>query len=141
MNKGVVLAVILLVGYAGFETFAVSRVGYRMEPMYIFERFVAVDRAMRVCGEPPAEMRNRFDRNRASVRRRAEEELEDENPGEASATIDRLLAQRISDTEAGVDALIAERGCGDIEIFKLTKGYENRARLNLGRAPSGAGTG
>ena len=80
MNRGVVFAVILLVGYVGFEMYAVSRVGYRLEPLYIFERFVEADRAVSACGAPPAEMRDRFARNRRSVRSRAEQELLDAKP-------------------------------------------------------------
>ena len=141
MNKGVIFAVVLLIAYVGFETYAVSRVGYRMEPLYIFERFVEADRAVSVCGEPPAAMREKFARNRRSVRWRAEQELLEQNPGEAGDKIEGLLAERVLSIESGVDKLIAERGCDDLEIFKLSKGYENRARLNLGRAPDDRDTG
>lgn len=131
MNQGTILAIIVLIAYLAFEVFAISRVSYRTEPLYIFGQFVAVDRAMALCGEPDSQMRSRFTRNRASVRQRAERELVDRNPDESPDTIDRLLAETIQKHEAEVDALVEELGCNDIELFKLKRGYENRAGLNL----------
>ncbi|MEE4330570.1 MAG: hypothetical protein V2J10_06860 [Wenzhouxiangella sp.] len=131
MNQGTILAIIVVVAYLAFEVFAISKVSYRTEPLYIFGRFVAVDRAMALCGAPDSQMRSRFSRNRASVRQRAERELVEGNPGESREVIDRLLAERIQQHESEVDALVEALGCDDIEIFKLKRGYENRARLNL----------
>ena len=76
-------------------------------------------------------MQRDFERNRASVQQRAKQELLEQNPAESPETIHRLLAETIQDEESAVDALIDELGCEDIELFKLIKGYENRARLNL----------
>ena len=132
MKAGPILAIIILLGYVGFELYTLSRLGYRMEPLYIFERFAAVEHAMERCGEADADLQNRFTRNRATVQSRARRELVEQNPEQSPEMIDRLMAEIIQSQEAEVDALIAELGCDDIEIFKLTRGYENRARLNLG---------
>ena len=140
MKPGTFLIILILLAYFGFEIFAISRVSYRMEPMYIFERFVAADRAMTRCGQPGSAMRSNFARNRASVRQRAKRELLKQNPAETAETIDRQLSEVIQSQETEVNALIDKLGCDDIEIFKLIKGYENRARLNL-PAPAGANGG
>ncbi|MEM1080376.1 MAG: hypothetical protein AAGH65_02230 [Pseudomonadota bacterium] len=131
MNAGTVLFLLIVVAYLGFEVWAVSKVGYRMEPVYIFERFVAVDRAMTRCGQPDAAMKTDFDRNRASVRQRAERELAEQGGDTNPAMIHQTLTDALRAQEAEVDALIDAVGCDDIELFKLMKGYENRARLNL----------
>ena len=140
MKPGTLLFILILFGYFAFEAWAVSRVGYRMEPLYIFERFVAADLAMARCGQPDSAMQSDFVRNRASVRQRAERELLKQHPAETPETIDRQLSEVIQSQETEVGALIDELGCDDIEIFKLTKGYENRARLNL-PTPAGANGG
>ena len=131
MKPGTILFILIVIGYFAFEMYAVSKVSYRMEPLYIFERFVAVDRAMTRCGQAEAAMKADFDRNRSSVRQKAEWELFEQNPAETQEAIDRLLSEIIRKQETEVDELIHELGCDDIEIFKFIKGYGNRARLNL----------
>ena len=131
MKPGTILFVLVVIGYFAFEMYAVSKVGYRMEPLYIFERFVAVDRAMTRCGQPDAAMKADFNRNRASVQQRAKRELFEQSPEETQEDINRLLTETIQREEEEVDDLIDELGCDDIELFKLMNGYENRAHLNL----------
>lgn len=140
MKQGPILALLIVAAYLGFEIFAVTKVAYRLEPVYIFERFVAMDRAMSRCGDPAPDVQSRFTGNRDSVRQRAELELREQNPEETPQAIDRRLAEIVHSQEATVDALIDQLGCDDIEVFKLTRGYENRARLNI-VAPVGASDG
>ena len=140
MKQGPILAVLVVAAYLGFEIFAVTKVAYRVEPVYIFERFVAMDRAMSRCGKPAPDVQSRFTRNRRSVRQRAELELGEENPEKTPQAIERMLAETVQSQEERVDALIDQLGCDDIEIFKLTRSYENRARLNI-VAPVGASEG
>jgi len=135
MKPGMLLFIFIVVGYFAFEIYAVSKVSYRTEPVYIFERFVAVDRAMNRCGQSGNDTKVDFDRNLAAVQRRAELELLEQNPSKSVNDIQAFLTQTERQQQAEVDTLIDELGCDDIELFKLVRGYANRARLNI-HAPS-----
>ena len=58
MSNGTPLAILIVLGYVGFEAYAVYRVGYRvgyrMEATYIFDQFVSAKRAQILCGNPQA---------------------------------------------------------------------------------------
>jgi hypothetical protein len=131
MNKGSILFIVIVAVYVGFEAFTISKVAHRAEPLYIFERFAAFDRAMSRCGETDADTQQRFTRNRAAVRVRAELELAEQRPENSLEQIHARLDEAAAAQVSEVDALIDELGCDDTELRMLVRGYENRARLNL----------
>ena len=131
MKMGPVLAVLVLAGYIGFEFWAMSRVAYRMEAPYIVASQVEAQHAMALCGSPDAEQSADFRHNLASVTRRAQRELAETYPQDAAAAIDERIGERTRTSIASVDTLVAEKGCDDIEVWKLHRRYENFARLNL----------
>ena len=125
------LAVILVGAYALFEITHLKRFSYRMEPGYVLDEFVRADRAVTLCGAPPADERTRFLHNLGVVRERALAALQEADPSLASAAAEQALAQQIQHTADTVDAAVREKGCEDIQLWRWQKLHTQRARLNL----------
>ncbi len=132
MKAGPILAVIFVAGYIGLEIYFVQKLGYRMEPLYIHNEFVSANYAVERCGSPAGEERERFLRNFSIVTSRASKALEEESPDKSAADIALALAERRTEREREIDALIDAKGCKDMDLWRLVKLHEIRARLNLG---------
>lgn len=135
MNAGSILFVAAAVGYIGFEIYAVTRNSYRTEPEYIFTTFATAARAVEACGALEPGHSERFAANYAYVQQRAANALKDGQgePAEGAVTsVDELGRSAARE----VDELLREKGCEDMEVWKLRKRYENLARLNLPSADS-----
>ena len=132
VKLGPILAVVFVAGYIGLELYFVQKLGYRMEPLYIHNEFVSANHAVERCGSPAAEERERFLRNFSIVADRASEALEQESPETSAQGIALALTQRRAEREREIDALIEAKGCEDMELWRLVKLHEARARLNLG---------
>ena len=132
MSKGPLIAVLVVLGYIGFEAYSVHRVGYRMEAPYIFDQFVSAYRAASVCRTPEAEQQQKFLRNLSSVTKRAEKAWAKTQTGASPDAVERTAATRRKAAEEEVDALIETRGCEDMEVWKLLRRFEIYAKLNLG---------
>ena len=61
---------IVMAAYLGLELWAANRVGYRLEPDYIFDQFASERRAVTLCGSPEVAAQRQFDANFAVVRQR-----------------------------------------------------------------------
>ncbi len=132
MRLGPVLAVVFVAGYIGLELYFVQKLGYRMEPLYIHNEFVSANYAVERCASRAAEERERFLRNFSVVASRAGEALAQESPEKSAQDIALALAQRRAAREREIDALIEAKGCDDMDLWRLVKLHEARARLNLG---------
>ena len=132
MNKGTILAIIVLAGYIGFEVYAINKVSYRMEGLYIFDQYVSAQRAFSVCNKPEGKKYEKFLRNLAAVRRRALKELAEEQPEVSADEIQHLAALRETENQNKVDTIINAKGCEDKEVWTLLKRFEIYAKLNVG---------
>jgi hypothetical protein len=131
INAGAIIAGAVVIGYLGFEIYSLKRLGYRTEPLFIYDRFVEARYGALACGDIDESRLAKFDQNLSSVERRALRDLREVNAQAGERQIAAMLASRRADVEADTAALIAREGCDSIEAFKLNKSFENRARLNL----------
>ncbi len=131
MGFGPIAALVILVGYLGFELTMLSAQKYRTEPLFVHYEFVTADQAVMRCGDPGAEERQRFQSNFQAVRRKAFADLRETNPqasqDELSRELDALATQRISEVDAFIDA----NGCKHKDVWRWVKLHQVRARLNL----------
>lgn len=130
MNKGGLLAAIIVVGYIGFELYTVQKARYRMEAPYIFNQYVEANVAVVTCRQAKGQQYEKFLDNFERVRGRAIKELGAE-AADASG-IEQSLLKRVRDTERATNAVIDEKGCDDIEVWKMLRRFENFAKYNLG---------
>lgn len=131
MNVRVVLATLFVVGYVGFELFAIQKTKYRTEPDFIFNEFIGIQRASERCGDPDDDVKRRFARNLASVRRGAREDYIEQQPDRSEADADDFIDALIGEREREVDQLIDDQGCEAADVRRLVILYERRANLNL----------
>lgn len=123
--------VIIVVGYFGIEVYQFHRMGYRMEPLFIFEKFAAANVAAELCGPVDEDERQRFLRNFRHVTRRAVEELDAQASDVATTSPKQGIAELEAAQRSEVEALIAEQSCAGPEVKRLVKFHEIRARLKL----------
>jgi hypothetical protein len=123
--------VLVLIAYVAFELHVLQRSKHRTEPLFIHDRYIEARQATARCGDPDAEQRADFERNLGAVSRRARADLAEQNPGLGEADVERLLDERAAEVAATVNVLVDEKGCEDIEVWKLVKRHELRARQNL----------
>lgn len=131
MNPGAIAFVLIAVGYFALELFAMSRMKYRTEPLYIYEEYVTADTAAMRCSDPDSAERSDFLRNFGAVRRRAAKHLAQENPNVTSAEIATRLDSLKAARSREVIRIIDARNCSDSEVWRWAKLHEVRARLNL----------
>jgi hypothetical protein len=132
VKKGLVPAAVIIIAFLAFEAWTLHKAAYRMEPLYLFEVFVAAGRADALCGEPEPARRERFAHNRGYARDRAARELRKQDPAITDSEIDRRLAALVAGREDQVDALVAAKGCDDDEVRALLKRFEIRSRRAIG---------
>ncbi|MEM7027470.1 MAG: hypothetical protein AAF410_04510 [Pseudomonadota bacterium] len=131
INGGMILAVIAVVGYLGFELYAVHKVGYRMEAPYIYQQYIAANHAFELCGEIKPQAHSRFLKNLNIVQQRAQRELKELNPDEAIFAIDQMITESGDVQIQLVDSIINEKGCQDKEVWKYLRRFEIYSKLNL----------
>lgn len=143
-----IAAIIVVIGYFGFEAYNLHRLGYRMEPLYIFDQFASAHVAIQHCGQADSSERRRFADNFAYVTARAEEDLTERYTDELSTQPQELadnsapkvpeqhaegsITDRLALRQAEVEALLESQGCDGPDLRRLVKFHEIRARLNLG---------
>lgn len=97
------MAGLAVLGYAALEGYAAYRNRYRIEPLYIYSQLVSARRATVQCEQHVDIVQ--FDRNLASLRRRA---LKDVSENE--------LETRTEELKREIDVMIASDGCESPEI-------------------------
>ncbi len=131
MKRASILWILVVVGYLGFEVDAIRRSRHLFEPLHTLDVFTSAQRASQRCGDPEDPRREPFERNLASVRRRARDDLARSHPQQPSEAVERMLAERTRAREAEVDALVAAEGCESGSVWRLLKLHEQRARLTV----------
>ncbi|MEM6810713.1 MAG: hypothetical protein AAF574_15940 [Pseudomonadota bacterium] len=127
MKPGTFAFLLFVAAYVGFEVWAVSKNSYRLERDFIYGQHVGAEHAVSVCGMDKSENAKRFERNVAYARERARDALlETVTEAEAGAA----LAEVESEARAEVDAVISEKGCDGIEVWKLSRRFDLLARQN-----------
>jgi hypothetical protein len=119
-------------GYVLVEGFLLHKAAHRLEPMYLYEQYVAAGEAMARCGDSDAERLAIFVHNRAAARDRVARELADSEPAPASAGIDSRLQRRSDALRAETAALVGRVGCDHAEVKTLLKRFEIRSRRRIG---------
>ncbi|MEO0617485.1 MAG: hypothetical protein AAFY69_15255 [Pseudomonadota bacterium] len=127
MKPGTFAFLLFVAAYVGFEVWAVSKSSYRLERDFIYGQHVGAAYAVRVCSVDKSENEARFERNLAYAKQRAREALLETGAEVAVAT---ALADVESEARAEVDAIVAEKGCDDIEVWKLSRRFDLLARQN-----------
>ena len=130
MKLGSVIFVLVVVGFFGMEIYAAKRNMYRTKPAYIYAQYVSAAHANSVCGSEEAVDHEKFQRNFAYTERRARDEILAEDTEPKVADAERRLREIVSTARASVDELLGEKGCDDIEAWKLKKRYAMFARQN-----------
>lgn len=128
----IALALIIVVGYFGFEAFNLHRLGYRMEPLYIFDQFASADAAVGLCGNPDSAERARFAHNFLYVTRRAVADLAEQAPAQGGLSPQQAIDARGDQRSHEVALMVEKSGCESPDARRLVKFHEIRARLNLG---------
>lgn len=128
-STGTVLFILFALGYVGFELYAVSRVGYRAEPDYIFRNHAAASHAVEVCGALKSGPSEKFRANYSYVRQRAIDAFAKAGDDESSAEA-KVLEMELA-TQRELDALIDETSCADKAVWTHRKRYEIYTRSNL----------
>jgi hypothetical protein len=123
---------LIVLGYVSFELFALQKTKHRVDPIYIFDQFLAANHAVMKCGRPEDGQLEQFRRNLKSVAARAAKALHERNPEKSTEQIDRMIKLRDDEREQEVDAIIEAQGCSDPHINTLLKRFEIRARLRVG---------
>ncbi len=131
MRAGPIVAAAAIVAYLGFEMHAVGRNSYRTERDFVFQQFVGAAKAITVCGGGDENQHDRFQANSISVRRRALEHIQANNPSLDQQAQLAALAELEFSAASETQELIDRKGCDDIEVWKLQKRYQNLSRLNL----------
>ena len=133
--KALGLFLFVLAAYLGLELWAANRVGYRLEPLYIFDQFAAEQRAVARCGVPEGASARQFDANFVVVQRRVARSLANADAKDAP-TDEAIAAEIAARNEARgreVDVLVDDGGCADPQVDRLRKRYRIHARLRAGR--------
>ncbi len=131
MGFGPIAAILILVGYLGFEVTMLNAQRYRTEPLFVHHEFVTADQATLRCGDPGAEERQRFQSNLQAVERNALAELRETQPQAAAEELMRQLEALATERIDEVDAFIDANGCKHKDVWRWVKLHEVRARLNL----------
>ncbi|MEL6951666.1 MAG: hypothetical protein AAGM16_16295, partial [Pseudomonadota bacterium] len=111
----------------GTHMLAVDEVTFQAVTVLGHGQHVGAEHAVSVCGMDKSENTKRFERNVAYARERARDALlETVTEAEAGAA----LAEVESEARVKVDAVISEKGCDDIEVWKLSRRFDLLARQN-----------
>jgi hypothetical protein len=127
-----ILFILIVVGYVVFEGYALTKISYRAEPLYIFDQFLSANHAVRTCGAPEEAQLQQFERNLRSVTNRAAKELRELHPDTSAEEIEQMISARDEERRREVDAIVRAGGCSDPQMKTLLKRFEIRARLRVG---------
>ncbi len=130
MNKASIPAILVIVLYLGFEMFAASKAGYRLEPLYIFDQLVAARVAETRCGNSDSEVLAQFDGTLGSIRRKALVALAEQHPERAEG-IEAMLQQRQQENEQAVQDQIATVGCRHPALVTMKRRFAIYASRRL----------
>ena len=127
MKLGTFGFLLFVAAYVGFEVWAVSKSSYRLERDFIYGQHVGAAYAVSVCSTDKSENGARVERNAAYAKQRARDTLLETG---TEAEVAAALAKVEADARAEVDAIVAEKGCDDIEVWKLSRRVDLLARQN-----------
>ena len=131
LDKSGFVALVIILGYFGLEVYGVHTQRHLTEHTYINDRYTAAAHAVELCGTDREVDRQRIAHNIRVVRRRAAEQLAEENPDQSPEYVEALLVDRLTARTAEVDALFEAQGCEGKALWRLKKSYEQIARLRL----------
>lgn len=130
MKPGAIAFILIIVLYSGLEVWAVHRIGYRMEPDFIFLQHIRAAHAVEVCGIDKSDSMARFERNFGYAKQRARDALLDDEANSATGDVDAAVLALADAAREEVDALISEKGCDDIEVWKLARRFDLLVKAN-----------
>jgi hypothetical protein len=127
MKLGYVAAFLVVGGYLAFEVSILARSQHRLEPDYIYQRLVAAEVGVELCGDPPAEQvagfEARVERMRERVRTKFAESGSYPDPEGVEAAIAALRRQAEMQT---ADTLAVD-GCDSFMARRLLRRHEIEA--------------
>ncbi len=130
MKPGAIAFILIIILYSAFEVYAVYRTGYRMEPEFIYAQHVGAAHAVEACGVDKSDQMARFERNFAYAKQRARDALLEDEATPANGDVDAAVAALAVAARDEVDALISEKGCDDIEVWKLARRFDLLVKVN-----------
>lgn len=130
MKPGVIAFILIIILYSGFEVWAVHRIGYRMEPDFIYAQHIRAAHAVEACGIDKSGSMARFERNFAYAEQRARDALLADEAGPGASDVDAAVVALADAARDEVDTLISENGCDDIEVWKLARRFDLLVKAN-----------
>ncbi len=131
MNKGSLIAVVILALYIGVEAYAIRKVSHRIEPGYIHALLIRAQHATQACESEALALAPRFAQTLLRVSASYRQELAETNPELSPEDIDNRLAREIADANTEISQTIASVGCEDAEIkahFQRYRIYAKKTR-------------
>ncbi len=124
MKSGTALAALAVIGYIGFEAYAVHKASYRTEPAYLHNMLVQAKSVVQACGSVEGRDLAGFDRTLARVTQKFKLEIAEQNPGKDNRAIDQTIAGKAADSQSAVMDTVARLGCEDLEIRKHLRRFD-----------------
>lgn len=130
VNSGTVLAILALVGYIGFEAYAIRKAAPRTEPAFIHNLMVEAKTAVEHCGLGTPKLHSEFDQTLKRVRKKYSDELESEFAKDSRQSVEQLILEDMSAAEMRVKQFLVANDCAHQDV----KNHFQRYRIYAGKS-------
>ncbi|MFK7966262.1 MAG: hypothetical protein AB8C46_20045 [Burkholderiaceae bacterium] len=124
MKSGTTLAVLFVIGYVGFEAYAVHKVSYRTEPTYLHNMLIQAKTVVQSCAADTNRDVEGFERSLARVTQKFKLEIAEQSPSRDSSEIDQVIASKAAASQSAAEDEVARLGCKHIEIRNHMKRFD-----------------
>ena len=124
MKSGPVLAVLVVIGYVGFEAYAVYKVSYRTEPTYLHNMLVKAKTVVQACAADTDRDVEGFERTLARVTQKFKLEIAAQSPHGDGNAIDEAIATKAAASQRAAEVEVAKLGCEHLEIRNHMKRFD-----------------
>lgn len=128
MHPGAIAALLLALSFTLFEIYTVKRSGYRMQPTYILDKYVASMHGTELCGEPTTRQRETFDKKYVGVRRRTAKSVQTEHPDYNPQQVEAAVVALEAAAKDNAAAMVQAGGCQAKDVRRLLLSFEMRTR-------------
>lgn len=128
-RSGLLLAILIVLAYVGFEGFAIHKASHRTKPGFIHTMMVQARTAVERCDPTDANsgVRGAFNRTLERVEGKLRQSLAEEQPEKTPDEIEQQIARRVQDAQASIGELLngdnARDGCDTPALRKHLKRY------------------
>lgn len=125
INKGTAFAILVVMGYVGFEGYAIYQVKDRTKPDYIYGLLIQAKIATEACDSERLVFREKFEKTLERVTGNFRRQLEDANPDAAPTEINQLMAAFVVKSESATKKELSSMSCDS----QTMKNHFQRYRL------------